>query len=263
MAMKKTFFILIGFAVFFAVAAGHIEAQGTSLKDSYANGHLITRPENGSLVVIGVANPQSKKEKALALALEDAARKVAFFYGIRGRIATIVESGSGRFDFYSGSESLYDYDMDLQKYQDMLIFDPNSDVLIVDGAVIVRAIYQPLAPLNIEYSYMLNNGRPEWITRPPVEISGYLVGVGFARPQKRKKDALEKSYKNAVDQIVAQLSSTLGSSHDLYESSRNGTRASGSNVQISEAEIREFFILETWIDPKTTEIWTLTVAKRK
>lgn len=261
--MKKIFFILIGFAVFFTVTVGRVEAQGASLKDSYERGHLITRPENGSLVVIGVANPQSSKEKALALALEDAARKVALFYGIKGRIAVIVESGSGFFDFYSGSESEYDYDTDLQKYQDMLIFDPGRDLLIVDGAVVVRARYQPSAPLKIEYSYRSNNGRPEWLARPPEEISGYLVGVGFARPQKRKKDTMEKSYRNAVDQIIVRLSSTLGSSSDLHESSANGTRVSGSNVQISEAELREFFILETWIDPKTNEIWTLTVAKRK
>jgi hypothetical protein len=136
---------------------------------------------NGDLVFIGAAAPRAKIDESIEAALTDAARKLSFYHGVQIISAVVLEEGEGYFDFYADSAAEFSYDNDYQKYIDKFLFDRDKDVLIENGAVYVRCRYPDAKPLRVAYTYN-NDGSimPEWAHKPPSEISGYVVGVGYA-----------------------------------------------------------------------------------
>jgi hypothetical protein len=251
MRRKGLFFII--FASFAFIAA-----QDTSFSGNY----WITKPDNGYIVITGVSNTQSRKDKAVELALDDAAKRIALYYGIRGIVTNVIDAGIHPFDFTAFTNFEFDYDRDYQKYIDALIFDPEKDVFTTSGAVIVRVKYKPNIVPNIHYNSGFSDGKPLWTSKPPAAINGYIAGVGYANAHKEIKDTIEKSYQNAAAAIITNISSKISSSEIIVTGNTITTHTS-TVLQISEGEMSEFLILETWIDPETKAVWTLAVAKKR
>jgi hypothetical protein len=227
--------------------------------DSPSNGYWITQPDNGDLVVIGVANRQRKREDEIQFALDDAAQKVALFYGVSGKVSISETNGSGLWDYSMDIDYDFVYDSDYEKYLDALRYDTSRDAMSIDGAFLLRVRYTAPNPLRVHHHFSIKDGMPEWIKKPPDTINGFITGIGYARPQSKFKDTMTKAYKNAIASIMGRLS-TNNASKIINMS--NGSTVS-TNVQTSEAELASVFVLETWLDPNTKGVWILAVAKPK
>jgi hypothetical protein len=84
-----------------------------------------TTPEDGCLVFIGVSRTRLKREEAIQLALEDAARRVAFFHFVEGRIIQQENKGLGFLDFNMATEKSLSFSEDFKTYINYLEYDSN------------------------------------------------------------------------------------------------------------------------------------------
>jgi hypothetical protein len=206
---------------------------------------------------IGIASRRRKAGDEIDAARDDAARRAALFHGLSGRIIHVNQVGAGSFDWVSGTDLDFTCDSDPGNYAEALRFDPQTDVLAVDGAVFVRFTYEGSLPGAVNYSYNWNgNGAPSWTTRPPGEIGGCAAGVGYARPQRQLRDTFIRSYENAAASIIAGISSRMTTG----EADSPEGRVS-STLQVSEGSLQGFYVLEAWREPSTGAVWTLAIAR--
>ncbi|GHT82770.1 hypothetical protein FACS1894137_02300 [Spirochaetia bacterium] len=221
--------------------------------------YWLSYPDNGDLVIWGVANRQGKRDDEIKLALDDAARKVALFYGVKGKITTTTTNGSGLWAYSMDIATEFGYDTEYKKYIEALKYEENQDVLSIDGALLLRVHYTLQNPLNVPFNSDVQGEKPEWIRKRPDIINGYMAGVGFARPQGRFKETVSKAYEDAIISIIKRIS--------VKTSTRIITLGDGSTLvveeEISEGELQDFFVLEMWHDRATNGVHVLAVAKKK
>ena len=219
--------------------------------------HWVTLPEPGALVIIGVSGRQSKRENEIAIAREDAARKVALYHGVQASFE-IEQNEDGH--FLSGivySNLIMAYDQELEKYMDKLVFDPERDITTSGNEVFIRFTYPAAFPGNINYTFAKNSDdSPGWTTSRQPKINGFLAGVGFAPRHQRLRDTITKSYEDALVNLITNLSASIESSQTSY-ASQNST----SFKQHSTGNLKNFLILETWVDPDNLGVRTLVVAQ--
>jgi hypothetical protein len=219
-------------------------------------GRWVCRPSSTGLVVIGVANRQSKPAAEIESAKDDAARKIAMYYGINGKVTTVLNIGSGLLDFTSDTALELAYDKEQEKYRSALQYKPETDVLVDNGVVYVRFDYAARVDA-FSYNDELIDGAPGWIKKPPAEISGYMAVVGFAKTQSRLKDTIAKSYENAAASLISWLSARV----ETREADDSNMGSVSGTLQISEGAVTNFCALEIWVDPKSKSVWTLAVAQ--
>jgi hypothetical protein len=234
-----------------------------TMQESNERGYWITKPDNGDLIILGVSNPQRKQEDAIEEALNNAAQKIALYQGTKGKITTVLKTGSGFLDFYANTTAELDYkNKDFEPHKQALTHDGANDVLQIDGAVLVRFRYRSSNQLNLDYNFIMKDNKPEWIKDPPGALSGFISAVGYAKQQRRIKDTIEKSYENALAAMIAGMDTKITNISHVNESS-GGTKTNSGTFQFSEGEIVEFYVLEIWIDPDDKSVWTLAIAKPK
>jgi hypothetical protein len=84
-------------------------------------------------------------------------------------------------------------------------------------------------------------------------VRGHLVS---------QADTIKTSYENAVLSIVRAVSSTVqGDTTEIQGSGAFDFSLSAGNRFSAEAVLREFYILDFWIDPKDLAVWTLATAR--
>jgi len=234
------------------------ESTGTGSGSSpIPSNFLITSPSRGALTIIGVSGPLQRREAEIDAAREDAARKAAMYHGIKARYESIQSVGGGINDYQAGSNLILEYDDQLEPYLDKLSFNPNRDMIVRDRTVYIRFSYPAVFPGNINYAFRRNpDGSPEWTTRPPQNISGFPVGVGFASRQFRRQDTFTKSTESAVAGVVSQMATNVS----VTGTADGGRSGSGINMQ-SMGNLNNFLVLEIWIDPVTEAVWTLAIAQ--
>jgi hypothetical protein len=224
--------------------------------------YLSGRSPGEEAVFFGVSGLRLKKDEAVSLALEDAARRVAFFDHVEGRLIQRELTGSGFLDYRSDSSGELYFS---QNYRDLvadLRFDPEKDVFIHNQALFVRVRYPGADLGGISYLPGRINGRPGWIDNPPAAVSGWVAGVGYAGPRLFFKDAVIASYENAVFSIIRNLSTTLTVDSGQYWGSGVFDFSSAARSQaLAEGALKGFYILDTWADPRTMAVWTLAVAR--
>jgi hypothetical protein len=268
--MKIIFILLFIFILFFPATAfsfGNRESNypvisevivnnnnsQPSMREQYTSGYWIARSSNNKLIVIGVSNPMLRRDSEIAAAKEDAARKVAMFYGIHGSVETTSRTGTDFFDYmyYSNIEIIYD--TNYESYIEQLTFDPQNDVLIIGEAVFVRFQHDTTVT-DIEYTIMFAGGRPDW-TRNKPEFDGYVTTVGFAQNQRRLKDTIFRSTENAVVRMIENLSTTVNTRETITG------QGSSSFIQTkSEGRLSNFRVIDFWIEPETRFVYTLAIA---
>ncbi|MDR0630216.1 MAG: hypothetical protein LBG24_11410 [Treponema sp.] len=221
--------------------------------------------ENSELIFIGVAGVRMNRQEAIDLALEDAARRVAFFQRVAGEVLHRVEIGTGFLDYRSEHQAALHYDAEgYGTYREALEFDPEQDVRIEHQAVFVRTRYRASRSLPVKHRYAVKNERPQWVDNPPKQISGFWVGVGFAGPRLYHKDTVIASYENAVFSIIESISNTVSSKVESVQDSGGAFSAFSvvnSNEVRASGTLGGFYVLETWTDPATKAVWTLAIAE--
>jgi hypothetical protein len=233
------------------------EQAPPDIKAQYDMGYFLTPPENGVLVVIGVASRRRSRTEELEAALDDAARKVACYMGITGKVIRERRASGSFFGFSAAVQTDIVFDTGYGKYREALVYDEAKDILRAVDAVFVRCAY-PAPEMNpIQYTPAITDGTPEWVHSPPQEISGFLVGVGFAGKQRWFSETITKAYENAIAALLSRVSTTM----TVRDTDEAGRGAVSEIVEVAEGVLSDFLVLETWIDPKTQSVWTLAVVK--
>lgn len=231
--------------------------ESPSLEEQYDQGYWITRPQDGVLTVLGIAGRQGSREKAVAEALADAARRAALYHGVQGESASVLNQGSGNLDYFSD----FDYRLTLlhggAEYAGDLVFDDEKDVLEKNGIVIVRARYSGVSGVPL-YETTLEEGVPDWVRNYAVAIPGFLTAVSSAKNMGTPQKTYQASYENAIASLLPRLSSKNANEVIDVE----GVRIT-QNISISSGVLEQVMILETWLDRKTNTVWTLLAANQK
>jgi hypothetical protein len=236
-----------------------VESVPSPVQGQNKASYWITRPSGDALTVIGVSSPMLKRESEIDAAKEDAAKKVAMFYGLYGSIETTHNVGANFFDYVNDSNIDIKPNQDYAMYIDQLTFDPKKDVLITDGAIFVTFRHST-AGMNVNYTPSLNaDGRPEWtFSRNLPHFDGYITAVGFARNQMRLKDTVYKSTEAAIVRMIEDLYMEM----QINDTVRTGHGSTGAIYAKSEGRLNGFHVIEFWIDPKTGYVYTLAIAKK-
>jgi hypothetical protein len=172
-------------------------------------------------------------------------------------VDTTHSAGSGFLGGISESSINLEYGGDYEQYKEKLVFDEDMDVLRAGGAVFVRFRYYGASQGDIWYAASRSeDGSPDWIRRPPL-IEGYLTAVGYAGKHQRLRDGVLRSFEEAAAGLLTQQS-------NLVKTRIKETNGSGSvtkSRQQSEGLLRNFYVLEWYIDPKTGGVHSLAIAQ--
>lgn len=257
------FLFLPGLFVFFSCASGN--SKGTAKKpnpEEQLRRFFDTSSKGEGLIFHGVSAPRSNKKEALKLALEDAARKVAFYHWVEGSVVQRDRGGKSFFDYAADSEIELSYNHDYKAYVKDLSYDPETDVLYDSKAVYVRVRYSS-GSLPLKYSPGSARSRPSWVTSPPSEMSGFPATVGYANPRLYHRDTMISSYENAVIALVRGASQTI-TSQRTYSDKTGGTFNHTSirdSTLTARGRLTGFYVVDTWVDPANLAVWTLAVAR--
>ncbi|MDR3302435.1 MAG: hypothetical protein LBT01_07925 [Spirochaetaceae bacterium] len=228
-----------------------------SFEEMFEVNYWVTRPSQDGIMVIGVAGRQSNKDNAIAAALSDAARRVSLYHGLSGESVTVINQGSGALDYYADKDYKIIINNKAEDYIESLSFDKETDVFEKNGAVYVRTRYAGVSSIPDYHSELMEDGRPTWVRDFTIEIPDYLTSVGISRNKGTPQKTHEASYENAIIGFLPQL---------WTETSNTTIEAGGAklslNQSVSRGALKNVMILETWIDVKRNEIWTLAVAKK-
>ena len=261
--MKKTGAIFASLIILSCVNTGSV-VDGTSVATNINDqlipaGYFVTIPNQNSINIIGVSGSMQKRETEINNALEDAARKASMFHGMSVYYEITQSTGSGFFDYQNISSLIIDYDKQLESYMEKLKYDPECDILTEDNVVYIRFTYPVNFPNQITYSFSKNiNGSPEWVTTRPKSIDGFITGIGYSARQFRRQDTFVRSYESAIAELVSNLS-TVVSIKNIAIGNRHVTETETH----SSGNLKNFIIMEIWVDPDTLAVWTLAIAQGK
>jgi hypothetical protein len=220
------------------------------------------KPE--ALVFTGVAGRLSNRDASVQAALRDAARRLSFFYSVTGRASKREHIGAASLDYRIESEYQLTYDEDLDKFLDLLEFDPAQDIFENNNAVFVVTRGPSGLSMPLSRGHSFKGERPAWIDAPPSEIDGFIAGVGFSSRLASHKDTVIASYENTVLEIIDNINSAVRGEQTSYQNSYSafGTEMTNDNSAVSEGTLRHFYVIESWTDPVNLAVWTLAVASR-
>lgn len=213
--------------------------------------------QDGSLLVLGVSSRLVRRDDELEAAQEDAAKKVALYYGVSGSVESRYRTGASFFSYIADSEVSIESTRDHSDFIDGLTFDPETDVLTFQGGTIVRFRYGSGIP-RINYSDTPGrNGRPTWINRNNFNIEGYVAAVGFSQNQVWLRDTVMKATEAAAARLITGIETSI-------ENTVEDVQGQGSVTYItskSSGILNEFRILEFWIDPANLSVYALGIAR--
>ena len=235
-----------------------------SMGEQWASGHFMSNSHDGAMIVVGVANRQAARwgnevsPAEIALARDDAARKVAMFYGLGGVVESFHRQGAGFFDFIAESRlDLRSVVADHSQFAERLSFDPERDVLVHDRGTLVRFRYDGEIP-RANFSGSLDaSGRPSWISNQNFNIDGHTAAVGFSPNRIWLNDTVIRATEAAAARLIKGLDTRIATS--VVDAAGGGTLtyiASHSSGILS-----GFRIIEFWIDPGTMSVYTLGIAR--
>jgi hypothetical protein len=241
-----------------ASGAGKTERENVRKPEDLAP-EPVLRP---GLVFTGVAGKLSNKDDSIQAALRDAARRLSFFYSVSGTALKREHIGAEILDYQVESEYQLQYDEDLNKFLDMLEFDPARDVFENNNAVFVVTRMPSELAMPAVRGHSLVRERPAWVETPPPMIDGFIAGVGFSTRFSSHKDTVIASYEDAVMEIIENIKSVVHGELTGYQDSYSafGTEVTTDNTLTSRGTLRHFYVVESWTDPVNLSVWTLAVT---
>jgi hypothetical protein len=238
------------------LSAEYSEPSDSSLEAEFDRGYWVTRPSGAGITIIGMAGRRANRDEAVRNALADAAQKAALFHGVHAESAAVLNQGAGNLDYFSDFDYRITPANGYEGYLDALDFDEDADVLEKNGVVLVRARYAGVDAAVPPYAVAVEDGVPDWTKRYTAAVPGWLAGVGHAKNKGSLQKTAQASYENALVSLLPQLSTRVGT--EVVDAS--GARLT-LNVTRSEGDLTGVMILETWLDRKTSAVWTLVVAQ--
>jgi len=189
---------------------------------------------------------------------------LSFFYSVGGHSSRIEHIGSREMDFRIEREYQLEYDTELEPFLQQLEYDPATDVFEINNAVFVVARATSGVSMPPFQGHSFGRERPAWIDTPPAQIGGFAVGIGVASRHSSHRDTVVKSYESAVLGIIESMNSNVAGGQESYVNNYSafGFGLTTSNVTTAQGMLRNFYIIETWSDPATLEVWTLAVASK-
>jgi hypothetical protein len=242
------------------VSADYENADKATPWADAGTGYFISGPGEGILTVIGVSGRMRNAEGEIDRALDDAARQVALYHGLTGKVTTTLETGAGYRDFYLVTESEFTPldEGDYTGYREALHFDREKDLLRTDKAVFIRCVYEAPGLLPVERVYETGNREPVWLHGRFTEIPGYINAVGFSKNQRYLTETITRSRESAAATLMAMVSSRI-----VARAADHANRGSATEItEIMEGELTNFMVLEIWIEPGTGSVWTLAAARK-
>jgi len=247
------------FSLVFAVLFSIVPCYGGGKKEQQ------NIAQQSGLVIIGVSPRLSSRDDSIKTAVEDAARKLSFFYYVSGYYISMEHIGSDFFDVHFDAAYKLHYDSELDKYIEQLEYNPDIDVFEYNNAVFVITKVKNVVFMPRFKGHSFLRTRPSWIDSPPNEIDGFVTGVGFSGNLSSHKDAVVRSYENAVISLIKRnevmVQGQLSVIQDNY--SGFGTEVNTSVETRTAGTLSNFYIIETWTDPSNLSVWTLAVAKKE
>jgi hypothetical protein len=221
-------------------------------------GYFVSGPCAGTLVVIGVSGRMRNAEGEIGQALDDAARQIALYHGLKGKAVTVLETGTGYRDFYLAIEAELKplNEGSYAAYREALRFDREKDLVRTGSAVFVRCVYDAPGLPPVERTHATGNGEPAWLHGGVAEIPGYISAAGFAKNRRYLKETIARSRESAAAALMAMVSSRIETAVTDQANRRTAAR------EVIEGELFNFMVLETWIDPADGSVWTLAAAKK-
>jgi hypothetical protein len=254
--------------VFFSSCAGSSLNKPAPITDGKAdkpvalldNGHIVSGPGAGTLTVIGVSGRMRRMEQEIDRALDDAAWQIALYHGLKGKTAIVLQTGAGYRDYHLTVETEFSpkNEGDYAEYRAALRFDLRQDLVRTDEAVFLRCVYEVPGIMPVERTYKTENENPAWAYGGFAVIPGYASATGFAKNHRYLRETIGRSRESAVAALIAGVSSHIVT--EVLDDSNRG--AAISTVEIIEGELLNFMALETWIEPATSSVWTLAVARK-
>lgn len=224
-------------------------------------------PTGEGIVFIGVAEKRSNPKETVKFALESAAQRVAVFYRISGEFVVEHNIGSGAFDYLAKTHTrLYADKEQSKQYVEALQYDADTDSLELENSFLIRTVYKSTLPYPVNYrpKYAGVDRKPDWVDNPPDKIEGYEMGIGFSGRYSSFSDTITNSWYNAVFAIIRNINTSSQSNDLLYQNTNSlfGYKTSNDNKLYSFGALCYFYVLDTWIDPKTKSVWTLAIANK-
>ena len=241
------------------------DLSGVSYQSFFTSMPVEGSPLKGGLVFIGAAVKRSNPKETVQFALEDAARQVAKFYSVSGEYGVENNFGSGAFDYTHNTYTNIVYDTEGSgKHIEAFQFDADKDSFEIDNTFFIRVVYPASLPFPVKYRpvYSGADKKPDWVDNPPLEIEGYESGVGYSGRYSSIAGAYTNSVNNAVFAIIRNINAVSKSSDLLYQETGSlfGYKTSSENIVYSFGTFKNFYILDSWIDPKEKTVWTLAIA---
>lgn len=251
---------LLGFSFLFWACLTPPPAEVSPADES--QNRISTFPGEDWLVFTGVAGIRSRIEESVALALEEAAKKLAIFERVEGSMSSYASQGGRLLDYRFETTSSVDYNQNYRDYVEKLEFDPDTDVFQQENAVFVRARYRGSLPLSYQSRPAGPGGRPSWVDNPPETISGYAAGTGYAGRRNAHRDTVIASYENAILTLIQKQNSKTWSTSEGFRGAGFLDYSAVSQKGMSaDGVLTGFYVLEIWIDPASRAVWTLAIAR--
>jgi hypothetical protein len=229
-----------------------------TMREQNSAGYWIFRPANGKLTVIGISNRMLRQNDEITAAKEDAAKKVAMFYGARGKVERISSTGSGNYDstiFASNSEITYT--ANYENFIEQLTYNAETDLIRTNNGVFIR-FQHDTAAANIDYTARYENNHPTWTRNEDMpRVNGYISAVGISQNQRRMKDTIFKATENAIIQMVEQISVAI----NTRDFTAAGEGSLSTILSQSEGQVVNFQVIEIWTDPNTRYVYVLAIAR--
>jgi hypothetical protein len=218
-------------------------------------------PMGGELVFVGVSSTTSNPKESVQYAVEDAARRVAIYYGVSGKVISFTNRSRVFMEYDTNTEAvLTGYDLDYKRYVEDLSFDEETDVVRNERAVFVYTRYNgSLRSPVLLTSLSKDAARPEWVDDMSLgsRFPGYIAAVGYAGRRAAQSDTIKASYNNAIFSLLVDTSAMiLGDQSDKSD----GTGSNQYTVYAN-GSLTGFYVLDTWVDPTTKGVYTLAIAR--
>ena len=234
------------------------------MSEQWESGHFFSSPQDGAIVVIGVASRQAGRwgnevsDSEVALAKDHAARKIALFYGISGTVESFHQQGASFFDFIAESRIHLESPVsDHTQFIERLIFDPDTDIFVFGRGTLVRFRYAANVSRVNFTGTADKNGRPSWLNNFDFDIDGYAAAVGFSQNQVWLRDTVTRAAESAAARLIKKMETKITTSvaDVLGQGSLTHITSTSSGV------LNDFRIIEFWIDPVSMSVYTLGIAR--
>jgi hypothetical protein len=226
------------------------------LEKGLAKDRWITYPKGSTITVIGIAGRRKKVDEAVALALEDAARKISLYHGVYGESVTVLNQAQNILDYFADTDYRLLLKNEPSAYAGSLIFDRAHDVLEKEGSVYVRVRYEGVHDIPAPETAVID-GVPQWVTNQIAVIPGFLTGIGGSKNRGTPQKTHQASYEQAIVALLPSLSTQI----DTAVVDITGGPKITSNTTVSKGALSNVMILETFFDRSTGYLWTLIAAK--